>query len=186
MEQKELIKLKEHALKFEDHDIIDKLYGKNKFESEVIEVIKKIKDYSSYEFVGELLINVSITKNLIADNFYGGFNEGEHYLCINSLEDVEKFKEMLFNNKSKEEKSINKDIPSFLKEQYQNDTKVIQEIENYLIKFSELTDKKAIYHLMTKALEYVASKKDLNDLFGVCINYYRNLEKDFKEETNDH
>lgn len=184
MEEKDALKVKKHILEFGNQELIDKIYGKNKFYSDILKIIKEVKIYSHFKFLGELLINVPSTKKLIESDFYGGINEGKHYLVINSYEDVKKFKEIIIDIKTniEEEKDDTKDIPSFLKKEYQSNEEVINFIKDSIKKKETLTNKKEIYLLMSKTLQYVKSKKLLNELFDVGVNYYRELEKEFKEE----
>lgn len=184
MDEKELLKVKKHILEFREQTLIDRIYGKNGFEDEVLDVMKEEKDYGSYKFIGELLINVLSTQKLIETDFYGGFNENEHYFIVNSIEDVERFKEMLLEIKGTYEvvKSIDNDVKSFLKKEYQDNEEIIQRMKELVNKKSVTKDKKTIYILMKEALEYVSSRKSLSDLFKVGVNYYKNLEKEFEED----
>ncbi len=184
MEEKDALKVKKHILEFGNQELIDKIYGKNKFYPDILKIIKEVKVYSHFKFLGELLINVPSTKKLIESDFYGGFNEGEHYLIIDSYEDVEKFEKIIIGIKTnfEEKKDSNRDISSFLKIEYQSDETVINTIKDSIKKKETLTNKKEIYLLMSKTLQYIKSKKLLNELFDVGVNYYRELEKEFKEE----
>ena len=183
MEKKDTLKVKEHLLEFGEQKLIDKIYGKNKFYTDILKIIKDVKIYSSYEFLGELLINIPNTEKLVENDFYGGFNEGEHYLIIDSCEDVKKFKKIIIDIKTTfEKKNSNKDISSFLKTEYQSDEAVINTIKGSIKKKETLTNKREIYLLMKDTLLYVKNKKSLNKLFDVGVNYYKELEKEIEEE----
>lgn len=183
MEKKDTLKVKEHLLEFGEQKLIDKIYGKNKFYTDILKIIKDVKIYSSYEFLGELLINIPNTEKLVENDFYGGFNEGEHYLIIDSCEDVKKFKKIIIDIKTTfEKKNSNKDISSFLKTEYQSDETVINTIKGSIKKKETLTNKREIYLLMKDTLLYVKNKKSLNKLFDVGVNYYKELEKEIEEE----
>lgn len=184
MEIKEKLKLKNHILTYGSQDQIDKCFGKNIFENETIDVIKEMKYFGSFEFIGEYLINILATEELTKDNFHGGFNEKKHFFIINSPEDVEKFKDSLLKLKKEHEvtKKIIKDISSFLKEDFKKNNEIIQKVNEAIIKRTTLTRKEQ-YNLMTEILQYTANKKSLSELFEVGINYYRELEKEFKEEN---
>lgn len=99
MDEKEKLKLKNHILIYGSQDQIDKCFGKNIFEKEIIDVIKEMKYFGSFEFIGEYLVDILATEKLIKDNFLGGFNEKKHFFIINSSEDLEKFKESLLKLK---------------------------------------------------------------------------------------
>lgn len=185
MEKKKLLKLKNHILSHEDQKLIDKFFGKNRFRDVVLDIIIQEKLFGIYIFIGEVLIKVLETEKLIEKDFEGGFNEGEHYLVIDIPEDVEKFKIDLFEEKEKRKETGNstKDVVEFLKEEYQNNKEVIQKVKE-LVEYKKHVrrDKKAIYKLMNEALTYVGSRKMLSELFGVGINYYKNLEKELEED----
>lgn len=184
MEVKEKLKLKNHILIYGSQDQIDKCFGKNIFEKETIDVIKKMKYFGFFEFIGEYLVNILATEELIKNNFLGGFNEKKHFFIINSSEDVEKFKESLLKLKKEHEvtKKITKDISLFLKEEFRNNNEIIQKVNEAIVKRTTLARKEQ-YNLMTEILQYTANKKSLSELFEVGINYYRELEKEFKEEN---
>ena len=183
MDEKEKLKLKNHILIYGSQDQIDKCFGKNIFEKEIIDVIKEMKYFGSFEFIGEYLVDILATEKLIKDNFLGGFNEKKHFFIINSSEDLEKFKESLLKLKKHEAiKNTTKDISLFLKEEFRNNNEIIQKVNEAIVKKTTLARKEQ-YNLMTEILQYTANKRSLSELFEVGINYYRELEKEFKEEN---
>lgn len=179
MDEKYVSDLRAHILEFGDQKLIDMSYGKCEFEDVVLDIMKEKKDYGSYMFVGELLINVPRTKVLTEIEFFGGFIENKHYFVIDSKEKAEKVREKFVEIRD----SIVEDVRVYLKEEYRDNTEIIEKVKVLVNRKSEIKNRKISYNLMTEALKYVKDRKTLSALFKVGINYYKSLETEFKKEV---
>lgn len=174
--------LRQHIKNFGSQELIDKSYGKSEYKDRILNLMKKYKIYNTHIFMGELLIDILHTQWLIDVNFNGGFNEGEHYLIIESEDDLQSFENFLSENKNEEKRleDTRKKVIASLKTDFKENEEIISDIIGKLDNFAKSKDKEERYYIMNDVLHYVKTKKILNSLFGVGINYYNNLEKDLK------
>ena len=184
MKDKDCETLRQHIKNFGSQELIDRSYGTNKYKNKILELMKEYKIYNTHIFVGELLVDVRHVKWLIARNFYGGFNEREHYLIIESKDDLQSFKDFLSENKNEEKllEDTRKRVIASLKNEFKEDEEVISNIIDQLDNFKKTKNKRESFEIMSDVLYYVKNKKLLNTLFGVGTNHYRQLEKDLGED----
>lgn len=184
MKDKDWKALRQHIKDFGSQELIDKSYGKSKYKDKIINLMRRYKIYNTHTFMGELLVDVLHTQWLIDVNFNGGFNEGEHYLIIESEDDLQSFENYLSENKNEEKRldDTKKKVIVSLKTDFRENEEIISDIMAKLDNFTKSKDKKERYYIMADVLHYIKTKKDLNSLFGVGVNYYKNLEKDLEGE----
>lgn len=182
MKAKDKETLRQHIKDYGSQELIDKIYGKSEYEDEILNLKRKYKLYNTHTFMGELLIDELHTLWLIDVNFNGGFNEGEHYLIIESKDDLQSFENYLSANKNEDKRleDTKEKVIASLKPDFKENEEIISSIIAKLDNFTKSKDKEERYYIMTDVLFYVKTKKVLNSLFGVGINYYNNLEKDLK------
>lgn len=182
MKAKDRETVRQHIKDYGSQELIDKIYGKNKYKGKIFNLMKMYKLYNTHTFMGELLVDELHTQWLIDVNFNGGFNEGEHYLIIESEDDLQSFENYLSENKNEEKRleDTKEKIIASLKTDFKEDEEIISSIIAKLDNFTKSKDKGERYYIMKDVLFYVKTKKVLNSLFGVGVNYYKNLEKDFE------
>lgn len=181
MEEKKLFYLLEGFLyKTENENLLIAIQGVNPIHKELKNYLLGKGLIMEYYIWGNYLFNSTKLETLISTNWKDGLKEGEHFFKIATSSELADFDQKLYSSSIASSEIEKNRILSFLRENLNSEEQ--EEAISLVLSAKNLKGKEKFY-VMKKVQKYVKRLGELNTLFEVNKNFFKEYSKKEQEET---
>lgn len=178
-EKKLFYLLEKFLLKSENESMLTAIQGINPIYRELKNHLLEKGLIMEHYIWGNYLFNFTKIEKLINTNWKGGLKEEEHFFRITTPSELAEFDKKLNSSSFDSYEDEKNRIISFFKEDL--NSKEQEEVITLVLSAKELKGQEK-YLVMKKVKKYVKQLGDLNALFGVNKNFFKEYNKKEQEE----